>query len=130
MRSVLFGFRFVHLIVVAVGLILLAASSFRNALDYTATQAQVLRVEERCVPTGAPMGAATNCEEARLRFRGKRLRHYTAVHVSYTSPADGRVHNGVLIPIGRKAVEAAKLRPGDRWKILAHDDKPEDIKAE
>jgi hypothetical protein len=130
MRAFLFGFRFVHLIVVVLGLILLAASSFRNALDYTATQAQVLRVEERCVPTGAPMGAATNCEEARLRFRGKRLRHYTAVHVSYTSPADGRVHNGVLIPIGRKAVEAAKLRPGDRWKILAHDDKPEDIKAE
>jgi hypothetical protein len=130
MRAFLFGFRFVHLIVVVLGLILLAASSFRNALDYTATQAQVLRVEERCVPSGAPMKAAMNCEEARLRFGGKRLRHYTAVHVSYTSPADGRVHNGVLIPLGRKAVQAAKLRPGDPWKILAHDDKPEDIKAE
>jgi hypothetical protein len=130
MRAFLFGFRFVHLIVVVLGLILLAGSSLRNALDYTTTQAQVLRVEERCVPSGAPMQAATNCEEARLRFGGKRLRHYTAVHVTYTSPADGRVHNGVLIPIGRKAVEAAKLRLGDRWKILAHDDKPEDIKAE
>ena len=34
-------------------------------------------------------------------------------------------------PTGSKmAVQAAKFRPGDRWKILAHDDKPDDIKAE
>ena len=55
----------------------------------------------------------------------------TAVHVRYKSPADGQEHSGVVIPIGSKmSVQAAKFRPGDRWKILAHDDKPDDIKAE
>jgi len=53
------------------------------------------------------------------------------VHVRYKSPADGQEYSGVIIPIGSKiAAQAASLRPGDRWKILAHDDKPYDIKAE
>ena len=128
MRSFLAGYRFVHVLVVGAGLILLAFSGLKNALFYTKTRAEVLQVEDRCVPTGAPMDAATNCVEA--RSSGKRVRRYTAVHVRYTSPADGQVHNGVLIPLGRKGVQAAKLRPGDRWQIFAHDNDPEDIKAE
>jgi hypothetical protein len=130
MRSFLFGFRFVHVLVVAAGLVLLAFSGLKNALFYTKTRAEVLRIEDRCVPAGAPMHAATNCTETRSRAGAKRLRRYTAVHVRYTSPADGRVHDGVLIPLGRKAIQAAKLRSGDRWQIFAHDRNPEEIKAE
>ena len=130
MRSFLFGFRFVHVLVVVAGLVLLAVAGLKNAFFYTKTRAEVLRVEERCVPTGAPMEAATGCVEARSNSGGKPMRRYTAVHVRYTSPADGQVHNGVLIPLGRKAGQAAKLRPGDRWQIYAHDDDPKDIKVE
>jgi hypothetical protein len=114
MRSFLFGFRFVRVLIVAAGLVLLAFSGLKNALFYTKTRAEVLRVEERCVPTGAPVDAATNCAEARANAGGKPVRRYSAVHVRYTSPADGRVHDGVLIPLGRKATQAGKLRPGDR----------------
>ena len=130
MRAFLFGFRLVPVLVVAAGLVLLAFSALKNALFYTKTRAEVVRIEERCVPAGATLDAAINCASARSNSGGKPVRRYTAVHVSYTSPADGRVHNGVLIPLGRKATQAEKLRPGDRWLIYAHDNNPEEIKAE
>ena len=130
MRSILFGFRFVHILVVAAGLILLAFSGLKNALFYTKTRAEVLRIEERCVPAGSHLNAAINCAGARSSAGGKPMRRYTTVHVRYTSPADGRVHDGVLMPLGSKAIQAAKLRPGDRWQIFAHDNKPEEIKVE
>ena len=73
---------------------------------------------------------STAIHEPFFDHTGKRLRRYTTVHLKYTSPADGQVHDGVLIPLGRKATQAERLRPGDHWEILAHDNNPQDIKAE
>jgi hypothetical protein len=130
MRSFLFGFRFVHVLVIAAGLVLLTLSGLENALFYAKTRAEVIRIEERCVPAGVHLDAATTCAEARANAGGKPVRRYTAVHVRYTSPADGQVYDGVLIPLGRKTTQAERLRPGDHWQIFAHDNNPEEIKAE
>ena len=131
MRAFLSGQRIVHLLIVAVGLCLWGYSAANNALNYTKTVAEVERVEDVCVQVGKPLETATNCLEVQADSGGKRMRRYRAVLVRYTSPADGREHRGSVIPIGgQKAVEASHLQPGTRWKILAHDDKPEDIKAE
>ena len=115
--------------IVAGALVLCAIVWIRNALFYTSTQAEVLRVEERCVVAGAPMDTATSCAEARANASGKPVRRHRVVHVRYTSPADGQVHQGVLYPFGAKATEAARLRPGDRWPIFAHDSNPREIKV-
>jgi hypothetical protein len=130
MRSFLSGFRSVRLLIVAAGLILFAYSRISNALFYTKTIAEVLRTEDRCVPAGAHFDAATDCVTAIATSGGKRVSRYTAVHLSYTSPADGSSHEGVLIPLGRQATQAEKLRPGDHLQIFANDKNPNDIKAD
>jgi len=61
---------------------------------------------------------------------GKRLLRQQAVHVRYRSPANSQELRRVLISIGSKALQARKLRHGDRWRILAHDEKPDNIKLE
>ncbi|HUQ83289.1 MAG TPA: hypothetical protein VM076_19200, partial [Gemmatimonadaceae bacterium] len=99
--------------------------------NYREVAAEVERIDEVCVPLRASVSEATDCATASARAGGKRLRHYRAVRVRYTSPADGQMHSGVVIPTGGdKAVEASQLRPGDRWTIMAHDDKAEVIKAD
>ena len=131
MRAFLAGQRAVKLLIVIVGLGAWGFSSVKNALNYTAVVARVERVEEMCRPAGVPIQESTNCATALANSNGKRLLRHTAVHVRYKSPADGQEHSGIVIPIGSKmADQAAKFRPGDRWKILAHDDKPDDSKAE
>src|SRR5689334_1188365 len=107
---------------IVVGLGLWAFSSIKNALNYTAVVAQVERVEDVCRPAGVPLQESTDCVTALANSKGKRLFRHKAVHVRYKSPADGQEHSGVVIPAGGKmAVEAGNLRPGNRWKILAHD---------
>lgn len=130
MGSFLSGLRGAHLLVVAGALVLCAISWIYNALFFTSTRAEVLRVEERCVVAGASMDAATSCAEARANASGKPVRRHRLVHVRYTSPADGQVHQGILYPLGRKSTEAARLRPGDPWQIFAHDNNPGEIKVE
>ena len=130
MRSFFAGHRAVRLFIVLLGLCVWAVSSFMNALNYTAVVARVERVEEVCRAAGAPVKESTNCVTARANSNGERIFRQTAVHVRYESPADGQEHSGIVFPIGRKAVQADNLRPGDRWKILAHDDNPDDIKVE
>jgi hypothetical protein len=119
---------------ILVGLALWGISSIRNAMNYTSVLARVERVEEMCRPAGTPIQEATACATTGLRVpnpNGKRVVRHTAVHVRYKSPADGQEHSGVVIPVGSKmASQVARLRPGDQWKILAHDDKPDDIKTE
>jgi hypothetical protein len=123
------GRRTVAILVFIAGLILLAVSVVKNAMDYTEVVARVEGLEHVCRPAGAPIEAYTDCAVA-VPTGGKRLLRHVVVRVPYRSPADDQEHSGVVIPIGgRKAVEAARLRPGDRWKILAHD-KPEDFKVE
>ena len=129
MGSFFAGLRGGHLLVVTGALVLCAIVWINNALFYTSTQAEVLRAEERCVVAGAPMETATSCAEARANASGKPVRRHRVVHVRYTSPADGQVHQGVLYPFGAKATEAARLRPGDRWPIFAHDSNPGEIKV-
>jgi hypothetical protein len=129
MGSFFSGLRGGHLLAVAGALVLCAIAFINNALLYTSTLAEVLRVEERCVVAGAPMETATSCAEARAKASGKPVRRHRVVHVRYTSPADGQVHQGVLFPFGGKATEAARLRPGDRWPIFAHDSNPGEIKV-
>lgn len=123
MGSFLSGLRGGRLLVVAGALVLCAVAWINNALFYTSTPAEVLRVEERCAVADVP----TSCAEARAS--GKPVRRQRVVHVRYTSPADGRVQQGVLYPFGAKATEAARLRPGDRWSIFAHDRNPGEIKV-
>jgi hypothetical protein len=129
-RAFFAGYRAVRLLIVILGLGLWAVSSLKNALNYTAVVARVERVEQVCRPAGVPVQESTSCATVLANSSGKRLFRHTAVHVRYKSPADGQERSGVVFPIGRKAVQADNLRPGDRWKILAHDDKPDDIKAE
>jgi hypothetical protein len=123
MRSLISGLRGGHLLVVAGALALCAIVWINNALFYTSTAAEVLRNEERCFIADVP----TSCAEARAS--GKPVGRKRVVHVRYTSPADGQVHEGVLYPFGAKATEAARLRPGDRWPIFAHDSNPGEIKV-
>jgi hypothetical protein len=125
------GYRAVTLLTVLVGLVLWAFSAAKNAIDYTEVVAQVERVEHVCRPAGTPMEASTDCASAAAVAGNKKLIRHLAVHVRYRSPADDQEHSGVIIPIGGKnAVQANRLRPGDRWKILAHDDVPDAIKLE
>jgi hypothetical protein len=123
MGSFFSGLRVGHLLVVAGALVLCAIAWLNNVLCFTSTPAEVLRVEERCVLADVPTG----CAEARAS--GKPVRRQPVVHVRYTSPADGQVHQGMLYPFGAKATAAARLRPGDRWPIFAHDNNPGEIKV-
>lgn len=123
MRSFFSGLRSGHLLVVAGALVLCAVVWLNNAVFYTSTPAEVLRVEERCAVADVPTG----CAEARAS--GKPVRRQVVVHVRYTSPADGQVHDGVLYPFGAKATEATRLRPGDHWTIFAHDSNSGEIKV-
>ena len=123
MRSFLSGLRGGYFLAVSGALVLCVIVWVYNGLIYTTTPAEIVRVEEQC----SVEGTATGCAEARAS--GKPVRRQRVVHVRYTSPADGQVHEGVLYPFGAKATEAARLRPGDRWPILAHDNNPEEIKV-
>ena len=115
MRLFFSGLRGGYLLAVAGALVLCAIVWVYNGLVYTTTSAEIVRVEEQCFVAGTPTG----CVEARAS--GKPVRRQRVVHVRYTSPADGQVHEGVLYPFGAKATEAARLRPGNRWPIFAHD---------
>ena len=123
MGSFFSGLRGGHLLAVAGALVLCVIVWVYNGLIYTTTSAEIVRVEEQCSVEGTPIG----CAEARAS--GKPVRRQRVVHVRYTSPADGQVHEGVLYPFGAKATEAARLRPGDRWLIFARDNNPGEIKV-
>lgn len=100
-------------LVVFAGLCLIAYSWVDNKLNYTEVTAVVESTEQVCTPNG------------------KKMRCRTGYRVRYTSPADGNRHSALVIPSsGEKIMEATKLQPGDQWRILAHDDKPEALKAE
>jgi hypothetical protein len=122
-RSFFSGLRGGYLLAVAGALLLCAIVWIYNGLFYTSTPAEIVRVEEQCFVSGTPTG----CAEARAS--GKPVRRQRVVHVRYTSPADGQVHQGILYPFGAKATEAARLRPGHRWPIFAHDSNPGEIKV-
>ena len=123
MRSFSSGLRGGYLLAVVGALVLCGIVWVYNRLVYTSTPAEIVRVEEQCFVAATPTG----CAEARAS--GKPVRRQRVVHVRYTSPADGQIHQGVLYPFGAKATEAARLRPGDRWPIFAHDDNPGEIKV-
>lgn len=131
LKAFLAGRRIVMLPVLLIGLALLLVSSINNAFNYTEVEANVERVEEVCRPVGEKIETASSarCLEASAVANRKWWRQ-RAVAVSYRSPADGEQHTGVIIPSGgQSAVDADKLRAGDRWRILAHDKYPRDIKA-
>ena len=131
MRAILAGRRIVLMLTFFAGLALWAFSAADNALNYTEVSATVDHIEEVCRPVGEPIETATNarCVEAQHGAAGKWW-HNQAVHVRYRSPADRQQHTGIILPVGgQSAVDADKLRAGDTWTILAHDDKPQDIKA-
>jgi hypothetical protein len=128
--SFLSGLRGAQLLVLAGALVLCGIAWINNAIFYTRTPAEVLRVEERCFVAGTPKESAINCTDARPSASDQPLRRYRVVHVRYTSPADGRLHDGVLYPTGNKGKQAATLRPGDRWPIFAHDTKAGEIKLD
>lgn len=123
MQSFLSGLRGGYLLAIGGALVLSAVVWVYNGFVYTSTPAEIVRVEEQCSIAGTPTG----CAEARAS--GKPVRRQRVVHVRYTSPADGQVHDGVLYPFGAKATEAARLRPGDRWTIFAHHNNPGEIKV-
>ena len=122
-RSFYSGLRGGYLSAIVGALVLCAIVWVYNGLVFTTTPAEIVRVEEQCSVAGTPTG----CAEARAS--GKPVTRQRVVHVRYTSPADGQVHEGVLYPFGAKATEAARLRPGDRWPIFAHDNDPGEIKV-
>jgi hypothetical protein len=100
-------------LVVFAGLCLIAYSWVDNKLNYTEVTAIIESTEQICTPNG------------------NKMRCRTGYRVRYTSPADNTRHSAVVIPSsGAKITEAARLHPGDEWRILAHDDKPEILKAE
>src|SRR5436190_13473987 len=118
LRAFFRGGQIVRLLVVCAGLLLLAYSAVDNALNFTKVSAVVEGVEQVCVEKGKPAATAVSCREA--NFDRKGMRSYQAVRVRYRSPADGQEHSGSIIPVGsKKAVEATRLKHGDRWTILA-----------
>jgi hypothetical protein len=123
---------------VGVVLIFVAAAGFAaftavdNAINYTEVQARVERVGIVCRSKGAPAEAAVDCTRAELAapVDGKsKLIRQMAVYVRYTSPGDGKEHQGRLLVGGKRLTKVRTLRPGDSWTIWAHDDKPEAIKV-
>lgn len=105
-----------------------AFSAVDNAINYTEVQARVERVGIVCRPSGTPTTEAVDCAEAAPAARGKVIRQ-VAVYVRYTSPADGKDHQGRLLTGGKRLKQVRTLRPGDSWTILAHDDEAETIKV-
>lgn len=117
MRAFFYGFSkanaAIRWLVVMAGLCLIAYSWVDNKLNYTEVTAVIESKEQICTPNG------------------KKMRCRSGLRVRYTSPADDTRHSAVVVPnSGAKIEEAAKLQPGDQWRILAHDDKPEVLKAE
>lgn len=116
----------------AVGGLLLLWQATNNWLFYTKVDAVVESNEEVCQAVDATSKDEwKSCLAARAEsgprgaFVGQRLR------VRYTSPADGREHvSNVVVHGGSAALEATRLRAGDRWKILARRDRVEDVKAD
>ena len=81
-----------------------------------------------CRPSGTPIAEAVDCTEAAPTAGGKVIRQ-VAVYVRYTSPADGKEHQGRLLTGGKRLKQVRTLRPGDSWTILVHDDEAETIKV-
>lgn len=119
-----------------IGVILLfvAAAGFAaftavdNAINYTEVQARVERVGLACRPKGTPTTEAVDCTGAAPPPAAAKIIRQVAVYVRYTSPADGKEHQGRLLVAGKRIQKARALRPGDSWTILAHDDHAETIK--
>src|SRR5262249_18997185 len=118
MLSFLYGFIFAQILMVATG-VLLAVPEIEHALFYTKTQAEVLRVHAQCsLPWSFWRNTPIACTDSPSNDE-KRVRRHTIVHLRYTSPADGQVHEGVVLLVGADAAQAANLRPGDHWHIFA-----------
>ncbi len=118
-----------------IGIFVLAAvvSAFTavvNAVNYTEVQARVERVGLVCRPRKAPATEAVECtnETAPAAGGGKLIRQL-AVYVRYTSPADGKEHQGRLLVAGKRINQARTLRPGASWTIRAHDEEAGTIKV-
>jgi len=131
MKAFLAGRRIAFFATFLVAMGLWAYSALKHALNFSEVEAVVERVEEVCRPVGEPVEAANaaRCAEASAAARGRWWREQ-AVHVRYVSPADGETHVGVVVPQGgQAAVEAVRLRAGERWKVLAHDREPLVVRA-
>lgn len=130
MQTLLAVRRAVILLIIAGGLTVWVYDLINNGLNYTQVTAEVERVGPVCYPIRSP-NQAIDCSETWANPSVKRWVRGTAVWIRYQSPADGKQHQARLIPIGGDAaVEATHLKPGDRWKVLAHDDVPGGVKAE
>jgi len=122
--------RLIGLILVFVGAAGFSAfSAVENALNYTELQARVERVGLVCRPKGTPTTEAVDCTGAAPPRAAAKIIRQVAVYVRYTSPADGKEHQGRLLVAGKRIQRARTLRPGDSWTILAHDDDAETIKV-
>ena len=119
-------FRLIAVFVAAAGFA--AFTAVVNAINYTEVQARVERVGTVCRPSGTPIAEAVDCTEAAPAAGGKVIRQ-VAVYERYTSPADGKEHQGRLLTGGKRLKQVRTLRPGDSWTILAHDDQAETIKV-
>jgi len=110
---------------------MIAFLSINNALNYTEVEATVHRVGQFCRPKGAPAESAVACGDFQSTSdRNKTIRN-TIIYLRYRPPADGREYgNSVRVTGGKKAVNTLRLRSGDRWTIMAHDDEPLKIKAD
>ena len=114
-----------------VGLLLMAFTAVNNALNYTEVEGTVQRVEKLCRPKGAPVESAVPCRDFGASASGKKVIRNTVVYLRYRSPADGREYDHfVRVVGGEKAVEAERLRSGDRWMILAHHKEPLRVKPD
>ncbi len=103
----------IRMLIVVAGLCLIAYSWADNKLNYTEVSADIL-------------GFETVCEE-----KGKKRICRDGAYVAYRSPADGLMHQGTVIPSSaRKSLELTHLKPGDRWTVLAHDDKADVVKVD
>lgn len=122
--------RLLVVIVMAVGCAgYFAYSAANNALNYTKTSAVVEEVEPVCEIYGERVASAAECLQTVSRKGRKGLVVFPEVRVRYQSPADNREHSGTIRLSGRDGLaKARKLNRGDRLEIMAHDDKPGDIK--
>lgn len=106
-----------------------AYSAADNALHYTKTSAMVENVEPACEIHGERAASIAECMRTVSRKGRKGVVIFPEVRVRYQSPADNREHSGTIRLSGRDGLaRAERLNRGDRLEILAHDDKPEDIK--
>jgi hypothetical protein len=130
-RAFQLGRLFVVGLVLLIGLLLMAYSAVNNALNYTEVEGTVQRVELLCRLRGAPDERAAPCTHFLGQPETKKLLRNTVVYLRYRSPADGREYDHFVHVVGgQKAVEAARLRSGDRLLILAHNKEPLRVKRD